>query len=415
MQNRLVWIPEQLTAEQERLKEDLSHRLVSPEVAPELRGYLEECFRRLLTTLDMIPNGEGRVLELGANPYFLTMALRRARKYQLELANFFGGRGEKTQTITDDRTGERQEFRFREFNIEEEEFPYPDAYFDGVLYCEILEHLVRDPIAVFAEIHRVLKPGGWLIVTTPNVARRHNLMRIKRGLNIYDPYSGYGPYGRHNREYTAAELDELLRKTGFAVEQLFTQDMHPCSPQSKVLALALGPASGFNLYALARRGPEFHWYYPDWLFRSGRPQRRVREAFVRVGLNDAVQLGDGWWDVEPWPDGPTRWTRADAEAFLCARGGEMRVRLLVSGGPLERGADPPLTLQIDAPGSEGTVASAAAPRGSWRWVEIPLASPLPAGEVKLTLHAATFVPATVGSKADARQLGVAVREVAAVR
>jgi SAM-dependent methyltransferase len=418
MRERRVWVPAALSSEENRLKQDLAHAIVAPEAADELRAYLEDCFRRLLTTLDLVPRREGRVLELGANPYFFTMLLKKLRRYNLDLANFFGGHGQNVQRVHNERTGETSEFTYREFNIEEDEFPYEDGQFDGVVYAEILEHLIRDPIAVFAEIHRILKRDGWLIVTTPNVARRHNLMRLKRGLNIYDPYSGYGPYGRHNREYTAAELRELLTNTGFTVERFLTRDLHPCSARSKALALVLGPQSGYNLYAIARRRPEFHWYYPAWLFRSGLPQRRVRQPFVRMGINDAVQLGCGWWSLEHWPDGPMRWSYPRAEAFVLARGGEQTLRVLACGGPANRGADPHLTVQVDAAGltSKPSV-SAVIPRARWTWVEFRLPEPLPPGEVKFTLESPAFVPASLmkNGDGDRRQLGVGLREVEMIR
>jgi SAM-dependent methyltransferase len=339
------------------------------------------------------------------------MLLRRFRRYDLELANFFGGRGENIQRVQDDRTGESQEFRYREFNVEEDEFPYPDAHFDGVLYCEILEHLVRDPIAVFAEIHRVLKPEGWLVLTTPNVARRQNVMRLQRGQNMYDPYSGYGPYGRHNREYTAGELSELLTHTGFGVDRLITQDLHPCSRRSKLLAVALGAESGYNLYAVARRAAEFRWYYPSWLFRSGLPKRRVRHPYVRVGVNDAVQLGTGWHEVERWRDGAMRWTRGGAEAFVQARGGERRLRLLVWGGPKQRGADPSLTVQMEAPHSAKAVLRTSVPVGSWTWLEMPLPEAVHPGELRFVLESPAFVPDDLFGTRDRRSLGIGVREL----
>jgi SAM-dependent methyltransferase len=409
MMERNVWISPRLSAGEERLKKELSHALVNPLAAAELRGYLEDCFRRLLTTLEFVPEGAGRVLELGANPYFFTMMLKRVRCYELELANFFGGRGENQQTVRNSQTGETHDFCYREFNIEEDEFPYGEAQFDGVIYCEILEHLIRDPIAVLAEIHRVLKPGGWLVVTTPNVARRQNVTRLARGLNMYDPYSGYGPYGRHNREYTPGELRELLTGTGFMVEKLATRDLHPCSRRSKALALLLGPESGYNLYALARRGPEFRWYYPDWLFRSGLPRARVRDPFIRVGVNDAVQLGSGWWGLERWSDGPMRWTSRRAEVLLRARGGERSLRMLVWGGPKQRGVEPRLSLGADA-GSQ-LAAGRTVPLGEWTWVEVPLPAALEAGEVRFVLEASTFVPRDVLRTADGRELGVGVREL----
>jgi hypothetical protein len=265
---------------------------------------------------------------------------------------------------------------------------------------------------VFAEIHRVLKTDGWVVVTTPNVARRQNVMRLVRGRNTYDPYSWNGPYGRHNREYTASELRELLVNTGFGLECLMTRDLHPCSPFSKLLALALGPESGYNLYARARRGPEFRWYYPEWLFRSGMPRPRVRDPFVRVGVNDAVQLGSGWWNFEYWSDGPMRWMSSRAEAFVRARGGERSLRLLVWGGPKERGTDARLTVRIDSAASAASSPQTqVVPIGTWNWLELQLPAPLQAGEVRFMLEAPTFVPLDAMASADARELGVGLRQL----
>ena len=39
--------------------------------------------------------------------------------------------------------------------------------------------------------------------------RYANAANAFRGLHIADPFSGYSPYGRHNREYTPAELRTL--------------------------------------------------------------------------------------------------------------------------------------------------------------------------------------------------------------
>jgi SAM-dependent methyltransferase len=46
--------------------------------------------------------------------------------------------------------------------------PYEDSSFDGILHSEGIEH-IDNQIAVLREFHRILKPGGILIVTTPNV------------------------------------------------------------------------------------------------------------------------------------------------------------------------------------------------------------------------------------------------------
>lgn len=53
-----------------------------------------------------------------------------------------------------------EEGRLEDANFDDEEF-------DVVTALEVLEHLT-DPVSWLREIHRVLKPGGWLLLTTPN-------------------------------------------------------------------------------------------------------------------------------------------------------------------------------------------------------------------------------------------------------
>ena len=198
----------------------------------ELENYWQQDWRRFVYTYGIVSGLSGTCLELGANPYFMTILLKYFTELKATCANYFGpqfaSRSAQNVSAIDPATGKREThvMEFHHFNIEEAEFPFPSASFDAVLFCEVLEHLQSDPVKVVREIKRVLKPSGHLILTTPNVSRLENVCRMVAGENIYDPYSGYGPYGRHNREYNKHELAQLLQYCGFDIEQLFSADVH---------------------------------------------------------------------------------------------------------------------------------------------------------------------------------------------
>jgi 2-polyprenyl-3-methyl-5-hydroxy-6-metoxy-1,4-benzoquinol methylase len=167
---------------------------------------------------------------------------------------------------------------FHHFNIEAAQFPFPDGSFDALLFCEVIEHLQADPVSVLREVKRILKPDGRLILTTPNVARLENVCRIVAGENIYDPYSGYGPYGRHNREYNKHELAELVRYCGFEIEACFSADVHH-NPASNFFAVERvadlirfrSEDLGQYLFMRARNSGPARVKRPQWLYRSYPP------------------------------------------------------------------------------------------------------------------------------------------------
>src|SRR6185295_4914640 len=61
-------------------------------------------------------------------------------------------------------------------NLNRDPLPYPDNSFDVVTATEVVEHLERYR-DVLREIHRVMKPGGICILTTPNVLNLNSRLR----------------------------------------------------------------------------------------------------------------------------------------------------------------------------------------------------------------------------------------------
>jgi SAM-dependent methyltransferase len=101
--------------------------------------------------------------------------------------------------------------------------------YDLIVFVEVLEHLLVNPILLFREIREHLAPRGRLFVTTPNVARLGNRWKLLRGHSIQElgryPRDGAGVYG-HVVEYTRGELDRLLVEERFRpVRALIVQQM----------------------------------------------------------------------------------------------------------------------------------------------------------------------------------------------
>ncbi|GAB4478121.1 MAG: hypothetical protein Kow00124_22090 [Anaerolineae bacterium] len=104
--------------------------------------------------------------------------------------------------------------------------PLPDASVDFVILSEVLEHLRIGPALALREIGRVLRPGGHLLVTTPNIARLINVMHLLAGRNIIERLPDEGAdldhitdAWQHIREYTMGELTDLLARSGFDVTE----------------------------------------------------------------------------------------------------------------------------------------------------------------------------------------------------
>jgi 2-polyprenyl-3-methyl-5-hydroxy-6-metoxy-1,4-benzoquinol methylase len=97
----------------------------------------------------------------------------------------------------------------------EKGLPFEDSAFDVVNAGEILEHLY-DTKQFFQEARRVLKPGGILLFTTPNLNSLENRFRVVAGgyLSMVGAYPE-DHYGSHVRIFNSSKVRELCRQTGF--------------------------------------------------------------------------------------------------------------------------------------------------------------------------------------------------------
>jgi len=103
----------------------------------------------------------------------------------------------------------------------EERLPFDDGRFDAAICLEVLEHLV-DPEFAAREIHRILRPGGSVLVSVPNVAHWRSRAELAL-LGRFDPKGSpvtarrYPWRDPHLRFFTSRSLADMLRDVGFTV------------------------------------------------------------------------------------------------------------------------------------------------------------------------------------------------------
>jgi SAM-dependent methyltransferase len=408
----------------DRLKDELRHfsaELEEPGVRDEL---ITTGLPRILATLEMIPESVrgGDFLELGSSPYFLSLCLRRLCTGTLRHGNYFGTdlkRG--SDRLVHKLTGEELVFAYDAFNIETDTFPYADQSFDVVLFSELIEHMGVNPVRSLAEIHRVLRPQGLVIVTTPNALSLERFASFVRGerqmVDRYSPLFGYG--ARHNREYHPRELRGLLEETGFSVEEMITRDLLTKSPFERLqrsiwkplLRLYSDIGRDEHIFMRARRGERFRWAFPDGLFGNVQFYTLVKYPWMEMGINDSIQCAAGWYELEREDDGTElrRVQGDEGQGFLktpqnlVAFGAEVRApgtandpaagfRVVVWDRWLGR---------VDAKNVYVDAAFSAEP-GGWKKIRVPLGErrPQPGDEVEVKIQ-----PAAPGDRGQ----GLAVR------
>jgi SAM-dependent methyltransferase len=122
---------------------------------------------------------------------------------------------------------------------------YPDAHFDQVVLWHVLEHLI-DPRGTLEEVHRILRPGGRLIVAVPNAASAQARWMGAGWFHLDLP--------RHLYHFPLPALRLLLAVSGFkeATSHHFSLRQNPFGWIQSVANCISGlPRNGF--YALLHR------------------------------------------------------------------------------------------------------------------------------------------------------------------
>ena len=191
--------------------------------------YFREHRNRLAADLYLIDRHvepRARVLEYGAIPLVMTAALT-ALEYEVSAVDVKPERFAMAITSLG--------LDVTKCDVETEAVPFPAETFDVVLFSELFEHLRINPVFTLRGVHRVLKPGGLLLLSTPNLRSFRgirNLVLRNQGhavsAGVYRQYEKLETLGHmgHVREYTTREVSDFLTRVGFRVDKIIFRGGH---------------------------------------------------------------------------------------------------------------------------------------------------------------------------------------------
>ncbi len=156
-----------------------------------------------------VPTDVHELLEVGCGEAHFAAALKADRAVHVTAIEPFAAAAEVARGRVD---------RLLETDVEHGFAQLPDASFDGVVFNDVLEHLV-DPWWALVETKRLLRPDGCVVASLPNMRYMPVLKDLV--LNGDWEYCDAGVMDRtHLRFFTRRSIARLFGATGYGVERL---------------------------------------------------------------------------------------------------------------------------------------------------------------------------------------------------
>lgn len=208
---------------------------------PEYYHVYEQRYWNIFRYLQHYLEKEGRILDIGGGQFAI-------------LCKYLLGVDAHVADIDTQHTAvlEKHGVGFTAVDLSRESLHGPERY-DLALMADVIEHVPTPPHRVFENLYRVIQPGGYLMITTPNFFRFRNLFRLAMGKEIFcvfrfpEKNQSLG----HFMEYSKEQMDWHMKKAGFSIEI------------SRLEQLSLSGATAFTR-TVRRMILPLLWFRPLW-------------------------------------------------------------------------------------------------------------------------------------------------------
>lgn len=162
-----------------------------------------DCMVNIINSLDLV---DKNILDIGCyNGTFLSLIKNKNNNFYGIEASDYGVEECKKKNI------QVKQFFFDDKST----IPFENNFFDIIIAGEIIEH-IYDTDFFLEEIYRILKPGGKLLLSTPNVASLGRRIMLALGISpILETSPNESDSSGHIRYFTDKTLAELLKKHKF--------------------------------------------------------------------------------------------------------------------------------------------------------------------------------------------------------
>ena len=184
-------------------------------------GYVKQQYRRFYELYEEIERintknqyKNSRVLDIGTTPFTIYLQKMSTHKiFTVDYTDNFKYRCEEAN------------IDFIKHDITTNELPYPENHFDIILFTEVFEHLIANPVRIFKKIYAMLKPNGYMLFGTPNLANLQKRIKLMFNKPILDSptyeLEAHNIHGHgHNRIYLLEEVKDYILDAGFIIDKI---------------------------------------------------------------------------------------------------------------------------------------------------------------------------------------------------